>query len=322
MRQSASFDGRSSYAIVNDTLILGQTNWTWSAWLYSPPGRTENTLVESLYQEGTQAYPCFGIVIFPNEMLHIGAWNIGLTNNWMNADFSYGLTNGWSQLALTLANGGVGSGTFNIFFNGILTNTGVLQRVDPGDTSPRFGVIGNGWNIGQNGYTIAPWQGSMADLRFYNRALSANEVAQLYAIESTPPACIPYAATANAIVTNGFVIDATVTDGGCGYTNTPTVRIIGGGGSGAEAVAVETNGVVIAVTVTNAGSGYTYSPVVVIAPPLIPQPTMGIVSLPVIGGSTAQIMQLGFGNLSPYDNYQLQFTATAGGVWTDFDRQH
>jgi hypothetical protein len=29
-------------------------------------------------------------------------------------------------------------------------------------------------------------------------------------------------------------------------------------------------------------------------------------------------MQLGFGNLSPYDNYQLEFSPIAGGVWTNF----
>ena len=86
----------------------------------------------------------------------------------------------------------------------------------------------------------------------------------------------PRAATASATVVNGFVVGATITDGGYGYTNTPAVRIIGGGGSGAQAVAVVSNGVVIAVNVLDAGSGYTSTPVIVIAPPFIPQPTMAI----------------------------------------------
>ena len=51
-----------------------------------------------------------------------------------------------------------------------------------------------------------------------------------------PPA--PHAATATGSVINGFVVAASITDEGWGYTNTPPVRIIGGGGSGAQAVAL------------------------------------------------------------------------------------
>jgi hypothetical protein len=89
----------------------------------------------------------------------IGAWNVGLPNEWMLVDVPYGLTNGWNHLALTLAEGGVGGGTLSIFFNGVLTNSAVLQRVDPGTTSPRIGVIGNGWGgLGSllGDYTVSP----------------------------------------------------------------------------------------------------------------------------------------------------------------------
>ena len=106
----------------------------------------------------------------------------------------------------------------------------------------------------------------------------------------------PHAATATAIVVNGYVVGFTITDGGYGYTSTPTVRIIGGGGSGAEAVAVVSNGVVIAVNVLDTGSGYTNTPVVVIAPPFIAPPTMGI----------AAMSLLSFTNLAVGTNYQLQ----------------
>ena len=130
-----------------------------------------------------------------------------------------------------------------------------------------------------------------------------------------------HGATATATVVDNFVVGVTITAGGYGYTNTPTVRIIGGG-SGAEAVAVVSNGVVTAVNIVDTGDGYTNTPVIVIAPPFIPQPTMGIVpltsSLPVVGGPTAQLMQLGMAALSPYDNYQLQFAPVAGGLWTNF----
>ena len=115
----------------------------------------------------------------------------------------------------------------------------------------------------------------------------------------------PRAATASAVVTNGFFIGATITDGGFGYTNAPTVRIVGGGGSGAQAVAVVSNGVVVAINVVNAGSGYTSPPLVIIAPPFIEQPVLGI----------AAMSLLNFTNLAVGTNYQLQ--SSFGNSWSN-----
>src|SRR5208282_2339324 len=148
-------------------------------------------------------------------------------------------------------------------------------------------------------YTFFP--GVIDDIRIYNRALSSNEVAQLYAIESTPP-CLPYTAAANATVVDGFVVAATITDGGCGYTNTPRVLIEGGGGTGAGATAAVSNGVVVGITITNAGTGYTSTPLVVIAPPFIPNPVLGI----------APMSFLSFSNLTVGGVYQLQ--RSVGGI--------
>jgi len=106
----------------------------------------------------------------------------------------------------------------------------------------------------------------------------------------------PRTATASAIVSEGFVDGATITDHGCGYTNTPTVRIIGGGGSGAEAVAVVSNGVVIAVNVINSGYGYMNTPVIVVDPPFNPNPVLDI----------APMSFLTFPNLTLGGVYQLQ----------------
>ncbi len=126
----------------------------------------------------------------------------------------------------------------------------------------------------------------------------------------------PRSATATASVVNGFLVGASVSDPGLGYTNTPIVRVIGGNGSGAQAVAVVSNGIVTAVKLLAAGSGYTTAPMIVIAPPFIPQPTIGIKAL-VFGPLATPVIRLDFTNLSPYDNYQLEFTATAGGAWTN-----
>ena len=123
-------------------------------------------------------------------------------------------------------------------------------------------------------------------------------------------------ATATPTVVNGFVIGATITDGGCGYTNTPTVRIIGGDGSGAQAVAVVSNGKVVAVNVLAAGAGYTNMPIIVIKPPFIPQPTMKPTAL-TFGPLVTPVVKLQLGSLSPYDSYQLEFKAIAEGTWNN-----
>ena len=100
-----------------------------------------------------------------------------------------------------------------------------------------------------------------------------------------------------AAVTNGFVMnDVNLTDGGYGHTNTPLVRFVGGGGSGAQGSAVISNGVVTGIIVTNAGSGYTNAPVVAIAPPFISHPVLGI----------APMLLLAFSNLTVGGTYQLQ----------------
>jgi len=56
------------------------------------------------------------------------------------------------------------------------------------------------------------------------------------------------------------VQSVSVTNAGFGYTTPPTVKFIGGGGSGAAATATIGDGIVGIITITNGGSGYVYSP--------------------------------------------------------------
>lgn len=100
---------------------------------------------------------------------------------------------------------------------------------------------------------------------------------KIHAALRHPAICIPHAATATARVDNGFVVEATIDDGGCGYTNAPLVRITGGGGSGASAAATITDGVVTGITITSAGIGYTAAPIIQIAsPPFMPWLEIGV----------------------------------------------
>jgi hypothetical protein len=58
------------------------------------------------------------------------------------------------------------------------------------------------------------------------------------------------------------VVEVQVADGGSGYSQAPTIRLTGGGGTGASAIAkLGANGTVTSVEVTNTGSGYITAPV-------------------------------------------------------------
>ena len=56
-----------------------------------------------------------------------------------------------------------------------------------------------------------------------------------------------------------------ISEGGSGYTESPTVTITGGGGTGAIAEARVVNGVVTSINIKNKGSGYTTTPTVTIS---------------------------------------------------------
>jgi hypothetical protein len=134
--------------------------------------------------------------------------------------------------------------------------------------------------------------------------------------------CSPHEATATAQLDNGFVVGATITDPGCGYTNAPAVLIQGGGGSGATAIAVVSNGVVVKIIITDAGAGYTSTPNIVIAsPPFVPS-----VSIAVSAVKVTQHVVLGRNyvleastDLVTWTATGPQFTAQAETIVNEFD---
>ena len=116
--------------------------------------------------------------------------------------------------------------------------------------------------------------------------------------------CGPATATSN--VAHGHLTGATVTYGGCGYTNTPLVLIQGGGGTGAAATAVVSNGVVVGISITGSGTGYTSAPAVLIgsAPSITSQPQ----SVTVNAGDNASFNVTATG--SPLISYQWSLNGT------------
>lgn len=82
-----------------------------------------------------------------------------------------------------------------------------------------------------------------------------------------------------------------ITNSGIGYTVTPNITFIGGGGSGTTATVEIANGIVGVVSVTNGGSGYVLPPTVTISSPGIGTTAIAISNINSSGVVTSITMQ-------------------------------
>jgi hypothetical protein len=202
-------------------------------------------------------------------------------------------TGAWHHVAVTFS-----STNCNLYIDGALSGSFLGNFSLPNDVSSITSIGNWGGDVGI-GMT-----GKVDDFSIFNRALTSNEVAQIYIARPSVPQ--PRPATGIANVVNGFVVGVTITDGGYGYTNAPPVRFIGVG-SGAQAVSVISNSVVTAVNITNPGANYVAnSTLVFFQPPIISNPILAITF------ATA----LNFSNLSIGSIYQLQHSSL--WYWTNF----
>ncbi len=163
----------------------------------------------------------------------------------------------------------------------------------------------NGGRIsGATGTTLTIANVSTTDTANY-RVMASNSFFSTVSSNAILKVLDVHSAIVTPTVINGFVVGVNLVDGGYGYANAPKVRLIGGGGSGAQLVAVISNGVVTAVNVISAGSGYTNNPIVVIDPPVIPNPVLAITPMSF----------LAFSNLTVSGAYQLQ--QAVAWYWTN-----
>jgi hypothetical protein len=209
-----------------------------------------------------------------------GAWDITMKPNYPGAKKDYA-PNQWYMATL------VKNGSEYTFF--------INSEIQDRQSNSKAYSLKEGFMIGSS-FWNEYFEGGVDDVRIYNRALSDAEVKALYDYENQPQPWNPSIATANAQVVNGFVVGATITSGGNGYTNNPVVTITGGGGSGAKATAFQVNGVVTSISITNPGSGYTSAPSITIAPPPFP-PKKATATSQVVNGFVVgiKITDFGFG---------------------------
>ena len=83
-----------------------------------------------------------------------------------------------------------------------------------------------------------------------------------------------------------YVSSITLTSGGTGYNNIPTISIEGGGGTGATAVATVFSGQITTIKIVNPGSGFTSTPTITITPNALDTSATGATAT--IGLSAAQ----------------------------------
>ena len=142
--------------------------------------------------------------------------------------------------------------------------------------------------------------GTVKSLLIYERPLNPSEVSNLYAEAKVEDIKTPRVAKAVVNLVNGFVVSASIIDGGYGYLNNPVALISGGGGNGATCVTTQVNGVVTGIRIVTAGSGYIDNPIVTIeSPPIFPRRATAICEI--VNGFIIDIKIIdgGFGYSSP-----------------------
>ena len=120
--------------------------------------------------------------------------------------------------------------------------------------------------------TLAPAQsGFLNSLTVLNDGSGYTSTPTVFISTSRDPAGVNASAVAITTERNGVfsIKELILTNAGAGYTQAPSIRIIGGGGSGAIATCgLTTSGRgVISYTITNEGSGYTVAPLITVAGP-------------------------------------------------------
>lgn len=262
--KSASFLGNSnSYIqIKNSRTLTTASQLTISGWIKTSQGGSGNPRI---YSKGWSPNSAGEIII-----------NRSLGNS--NA-ISYSVV----SPERTKGNGvtSIGTVTPELWAHIVFTDDGNRQSCYINGSLDSFVILGYGYIptnsmdifLGRNSQNPSDYyQGSIDDVRIYNRALSGAEVAALHQYESVPQRPDPRRATADATVVNGFVVGATITGGGNGYINVPKVVINDiGGGTGATAIAtIDDNGSVNSIKILSTGSGYTGTATIAIDPPPFP----------------------------------------------------
>lgn len=295
-----SFNGTSGRIEFVVPPLTQVNNWTISAWVKAGNFTQAGMAVYMGSDNGVGATG-YGFGLNGSSVLQgFNPYNAG---GYFSSGQSFSATGQWHHVVMFR-----GTGQIGFYLNGVLSTPNSSTTVDV----PTDFTIGS-----QNG--VRYFNGAIDDVRIFNRALTSNEVIQIY--QSTE-FCSPHAARADAVLGGPFVIGTTLIDPGCGYTNAPLVAIIGGGGSNATATATVTSGQVSAINIVNAGNGYTNAPkIVIVGPPFAPSVAIRFSKVKVtqrVSIGHNYVLQ-GSTDLANWTVIGTQFTAAAESIDTEVD---
>ena len=162
---SIVFDGSNDFVLTSSVATYGN-NTTWEAWIYCTANVSEYNMFMGRY------LPYFGFYtgnrfIFSNL---IGGIQCTITTPTTNLTL-----NTWYHATFTTSYDGANT-TMIIYTNGIQTASGVFAGTQ-GNYSNPF-MIGDGNDTTNGTSSWLPFQGRVSNIKIYNRALTAGEIAQ------------------------------------------------------------------------------------------------------------------------------------------------
>jgi concanavalin A-like lectin/glucanase superfamily protein/uncharacterized protein DUF2341/fibrinogen beta/gamma subunit family protein len=169
-------DGDSDSVNMGDVLDLNTSDLTVGAWVYANNTNRSGIVGKGMYLYDSQNRPGYGLML--NGSLHFHIREDSLDGNRLTYDFS-DYVNKW--VYVTGIRSAHGSGQkMDLYINGNLVNSMTTDHLDNVDT-------GHSLILGYSTYP-AYFNGSIDEVRVYNRALSSREVKQLYEYAPGPVA--------------------------------------------------------------------------------------------------------------------------------------
>ena len=171
--QVAVFNGSSALDTSGYFPALASTEeLTYSCWFYKTSGSTATLLGN----DDNSATGGLSVFITGAEIIRLRTYSGTIASDMGSVSL-----NTWQHLVVTKSSGGSGVADFRTFLNGSLLATETNPTYS-WNTSERF-YVGCRTNSGDGASAV--FTGRMSDVRVYNRQLSADDVAELYAW--TPP---------------------------------------------------------------------------------------------------------------------------------------
>jgi len=180
----ASFDGSTSFVQLPNGQVQGTTFLTLQLWFKTSATGAAQMLYSTGHDPANAANPGGGampvLYVGTDGKLHGHFWDTKVAGMASSATVTDGA---WHQAVLTA------SGTSQVLYlDGaqVGTESGQLVNIDPYDAVGAGVFNNNGWPAAPGGNVWSHFNGQIADVAFYQRALSGPQIGQLYSTVKAP----------------------------------------------------------------------------------------------------------------------------------------